>query len=183
MKGIYGSPRRLVTAATRRLCEAVRAVRPHEPVRFILMNTAGKRNRDLEESVSFGERCVIGLIRLLLPPHGDNEEAADYLRVSVGRNDGAVEWVVVRPDTLVDEETVTEYEVHPSPTRSAIFNAGKSSRINVAHFMAGPGYGRRDMETVAGADAGDLQPGKLLKRCSRQKENGIEHRRLRSGCQ
>ena len=31
---------------------------------------------------------------------------------------------------------MTAYDVHPSPTRSAIFNAGKTSRINVAHLMA-----------------------------------------------
>jgi hypothetical protein len=42
----------------------------------------------------------------------------------------------VRPDTLINEDEVTEYEVHPSPTRSAIFDAGKTSRINVGHFMA-----------------------------------------------
>jgi len=135
-KGIYGSPRRLVAVATRRLCEAVRATRPHHPVRFVLMNTAGNRNRELDEPISFGQRCVIGLIRLLLPPHIDNEMAADYLRVNVCQNDSAIEWVVVRPDTLVNEDSVIEYEAHPSPTRSAIFNAGKTSRINVSHFMA-----------------------------------------------
>jgi len=134
--GIYGSPRRLVAEGTRRLCEAVRAARPDHPVRFVLMNTAGNRNRDLEEPISFGHRCVIGLLRLLLPPHIDNEKAADYLRVNVGGNDSAIEWVTVRPDTLVNEESVTAYEVHLSPTRSAIFNAGKTSRINVAGFMA-----------------------------------------------
>ena len=137
LKGIYGAPRRLVTDATRRLCEAVRASRPREPVRFVLMNTTGNRNRDLDEPVSPAERCVVGLIRLLLPPHGDNEMAADYLRNNVSLNDGAIEWVVVRPDTLVNENCVTEYDVHPSPTRSALFNAGKTSRSNVAHFMAG----------------------------------------------
>lgn len=136
LKGIYGAPRRLVAEATRRLCEAVRATRRGQPVRFVLMNTAGSRNRDLAEPASFGQRCVIGLVRLLLPPHVDNETAADYLRVDVGPNDSAIEWVVVRPDTLVDEDGVTEYEVHPSPTRSAIFDAGRTSRINVAHFMA-----------------------------------------------
>jgi hypothetical protein len=47
-----------------------------------------------------------------------------------------IEWAVVRPDTLIDEDEVTEYELHPSPTRSAIFNPGKTSRINVGHFMA-----------------------------------------------
>ena len=136
MKGVYGSPRKLVAEATRRLCEVVRATRPDSPVRFVLMNTAGSRNPDRAEPISIGERCVVGMIRLLLPPHTDNESAANYLRARIGQNDGSVEWVVVRPDTLVDEVAATEYEVHPSPTRSAIFNAGKTSRINVAHFMA-----------------------------------------------
>lgn len=135
-KGMYGSPRRLVTDATRRLCEAVRATRPQVPVRFVLMNTAGNSNRDLGEPVSFGQRCVVGLVRLLVPPHADNEMAADYLRIKVGAGDGAIEWVVVRPDSLINEDDVTGYDVHPSPTRSAIFNAGKTSRVNVAHFMA-----------------------------------------------
>ncbi|NNE77598.1 MAG: NAD(P)-dependent oxidoreductase, partial [Pricia sp.] len=40
------------------------------------------------------------------------------------------------PDNLTNENEVTDYEVHPSPIRSAIFNPGKTSRINVAHFMA-----------------------------------------------
>jgi hypothetical protein len=100
------------------------------------MNTAGNSNRDLDESTSFGQRCVLGLVRLLLPPHVDNEKAADYLRSHIGQGAAAIEWAVVRPDTLVDEGDVSEYEAHPSPTRSAIFDAGKTSRINVAHFMA-----------------------------------------------
>ncbi|GGY11643.1 hypothetical protein GCM10007160_43200 [Litchfieldella qijiaojingensis] len=125
-----------MTDAVRRLCEAVWANRPQIPVRFVLMNTAGNSNRDLNEPVSLGHRSVVGLIRLLLPPHIDNEKAADYLRTSVGSNDSAIEWVAVRPDTLINENSVTEYAAHPSPTRSAIFNAGKTSRINVAHFMA-----------------------------------------------
>ncbi|MEO4047081.1 NAD(P)-binding oxidoreductase [Pseudomonas sp. CAU 1711] len=134
LRGIYGSPRRLVAHATRRLCQAVRERRPHRPVRFVLMNTAG--NRNLAEPVSLGQRCIVGLVRLLLPPHRDNELAAAYLRDHLGPNEDAIEWAVVRPDSLVDEGAVSSYEVHPAPTRSAIFNPGKSSRINVAHFMA-----------------------------------------------
>ena len=134
--GIYGKPRRLVTDATKRLCGAVQASPPARPTRFVLMNTAGNSNRDLDEPLSFGQKCIIGLLRLLLPPHVDNEEAADYLRVSAGQSDAAIEWVVVRPDTLIDEDEASEYELHPSPTRSAIFDPGKTSRVNVAHFMA-----------------------------------------------
>ena len=135
-KGMYGPPRRLVTDATRRLCSAIRANKSKEPVKFVLMNTAGNSNRDLHEQISFGQKCVVGLFRLLLPPHADNENAADYLRTQVGQNDGAIEWAVVRPDSLIDESEITEYEVHFSPTRSAIFDAGLTSRINVGYFMA-----------------------------------------------
>lgn len=136
LKGIYGAPRRLVTDATRRLCDAVRASSPDAPVRFVLMSTAGVRDRAREQAFSFAERCMVGLIRTLLPPHADNEQAAAWLHERIGQNKGPIEWVVVRPDTLIDEEAVTAYEVHPSPTRSPIFKAGKTSRINVAHFMS-----------------------------------------------
>jgi nucleoside-diphosphate-sugar epimerase len=135
-KGLFGHPRRLVTEATRRLCEAVKANGPDASTKFVLMNTAGNSNRDLVEPISFAQRCVIGLLRLLLPPHVDNEQAADFLRTSIGQDDAEIEWVVVRPDTLVNEDEVTEYDVHASPTRSAIFNPGVTSRINVGHFMA-----------------------------------------------
>jgi hypothetical protein len=100
------------------------------------MNTAGNSNRDIPERVSFGQKVVIWLLRALLPPHLDNERAADYLRTKIGQNNENIEWVTVRPDNLIDEGEVTEYEVHASPTRSAIFDAGVTSRINVAHFMA-----------------------------------------------
>ncbi|MGS1108243.1 NAD(P)H-binding protein [Achromobacter anxifer] len=136
LNGMYGAPRRLVADATRRLCTAIRVNRPDAPVRFVLMNTAGNSNRDLAEPVSFSQKYVVGLARLLLPPHADNEQASDYLRTQVGQTDCMVEWAVVRPDSLRDAAVVTAYEVHPSPTRSAIFNAGATSRIHVAHFMA-----------------------------------------------
>ena len=135
-KGIYGQPRKLVTDATRRLCEAIKANKPEQAVRFILMNTTANRNRDLNEPISFAQKCVIALLRLLLPPHVDNEKAADYLRTKIEQNNECIEWTAVRPDGLTNDDEVTDYEIHPSPTRSAIFNAGKISRINVGHFMA-----------------------------------------------
>ena len=135
-KGLYGHPRRLVTEATRRLCHAIKANKPETPVRFVLMNTTGNGNRDLSEKISFGQKSVIWLLRLLLPPHVDNEKAADFLRTKIGQNDSVIEWAAVRPDNLIDESEVSGYEVHSSPTRSAIFDAGTTSRINVGHFMA-----------------------------------------------
>jgi hypothetical protein len=100
------------------------------------MNTAGNSNRDLNEPVSFRERSVIGILRLTLPPHADNEKAADYLRVKIGQNNPYIEWAAVRPDTLINEDSVIEYSVHASLISSAIFNPGQTSRINVGHFMA-----------------------------------------------
>ena len=137
LTGIYGQPRRLVTDATRRLCNAIKANKSEEPTKFVLMNTAGNSNHDLHEPISFGQSCVIGLLCLLLPPQVDNEKATDYLRTKIGQNDGAIEWAAVRPDKLINEDKVTAYEVHSSPIRSAIFDPGLTSRINVGHFMAG----------------------------------------------
>jgi hypothetical protein len=136
LKGLFGQPRKLVTDAARRLCAAVKANAPQKPVKYVLMNTTGNWNRDLDEPMTFGERIVIGLLRLVLPPQVDNEQAADYLRTGIGQNDGMIEWAAVRPDGLIDEDTVTAYDVYPSPIRSAIFDAGQTSRINVGHFMA-----------------------------------------------
>ena len=136
LKGLFGHPRRLVTETARRLCNAIAENNPEKPVKYVLMNTTGNRNRDLDEPISFAQKCVIALLRLLLPPHVDNEKAADYLRTKIGKNNKVIEWTAVRPDGLIDEKTVSKYTLHPSPTRSAIFNAGKISRINVAHFMA-----------------------------------------------
>ncbi len=136
LKGIYGQPRKLVTDAARRLCNAIETNQPKNPVKYVLMNTTGNRNRDLNEPISIAQRCVIGLLRLLLPPHVDNEKAADFLRTQVGQNNQFIEWTAVRPDGLIDDDKVTEYEIYPSPIRSAIFNAGKVSRINVGNFMA-----------------------------------------------
>ena len=135
-KGVYGKPRRLVTETTRRLCEAIEASNLQNPVKFVLMNTSGNSNRDLNEPISTAQKSVIGLLRLLLPPHVDNEQAADYLRTVIGQNNKVVEWVAVRPVNLTNEKKVTEYEVYPSPVRSAIFDASQVSRINVAHLMA-----------------------------------------------
>ena len=136
LKGMFGHPRKLVTDATRRLCDAIKENSPEKPIKFVLMNTTGNSNRDLNEPISFAQKSVVGLLRLLLPPHADNEQAADYLRSKVGQNDQLIEWAAVRPDGLIDEDEVTPYDVHPSPIRSAIFDPGQTSRINVGHFIA-----------------------------------------------
>ena len=137
LKGIYGKPRLLVTDALKFICQSIKKnTSVNQKVKFVLMNTTGNQNRDLNEPISKGQKIVIGLVRLLVPPQVDNENAADYLRIDIGQKDDKIEWTAVRPDGLLDEDQVTEYEVHPSPIRSAIFDAGTTSRINVGHFMA-----------------------------------------------
>lgn len=44
-----------------------------------------------------------------------------------------VQWDLI---LLIDEPETTEFAVHPSRIRSAIFDAGVTSRINVGCFMA-----------------------------------------------
>jgi len=134
-KGIWGKPRRLVTDAVRRLSQAVVARGGDRVVKIILMNTCGVPNPDAGERVSTGERIVTGLLRVAVPPHADNEQAAAFLRKQIGPGHPQIEWVVVRPDTLTTDTQTSPYSVYPSPTRSAIFNAGKTSRTNVAAFM------------------------------------------------
>jgi len=135
-KGLFGPPYRLVTEATRKLCGAIKANDHPGKTKFVLMNTSGNSNRDLKEHVSGAQTVVIGLLRLLMPPHADNEKAADFLRTQVGQRDEKIEWAAVRPDSLINADQVTDYELFESPIRSAIFDPGKTSRINVAHFMA-----------------------------------------------
>jgi hypothetical protein len=133
---MFGHPRWLVTEATQRLCDIILQTKPEAPVKFVLMNTTGNVNKHAGETISKGQSVVVALIRHLLPPHADNEEAARYLQSHFGDNQKRVEWVAVRPDSLIDKESVSEYQVYASPIRSAIFDAGKTSRINVARFMS-----------------------------------------------
>ena len=135
-KGLFGKPRRLVTDAVRLVCQAIQKNSPQSPVKVVLMNTTGNRNRDLQEPYSIGEKIVMGLVRLLLPPQKDNEQAAEVLRNEIGHNDRDIEWVAVRPDSLINKDKVTDYTLHPSPIRSPVFDVGQTSRINVGNFMA-----------------------------------------------
>ena len=130
-RGIFGPPHRLVTETVRRLCEAA----ADQSIRFVLMNTTANRNGDLDEHFSPGQHVFLGLLRVFLPPHSDNVQAAGFLRAVIGQHHPTIQWVAVRPDALIDADSVSDYTAHPSPTRDSIFDPGRTSRINVAHFM------------------------------------------------
>jgi NAD dependent epimerase/dehydratase family enzyme len=135
-RGMFGKPRRLVSESIEKVTRVIESLKPANKVKVILMNTSANRNRDIPEIPPLSQRIVVSLLRWLLPPHVDNEQAADFLRTRVGSGHEFIEWVAVRPDGLVDETQVTEYAIHASPIRNVIFDAGATSRINVANFMA-----------------------------------------------
>lgn len=133
-KGMFGKPRMLVTNTVRNICDSV--VRKNNgTVKVILMNTTANRNGKSNEKYSLKDRIVLSILSIVLPPHRDNIRAATYLSQYIGEKNSCIEWTAVRPDTLIEEKEVTEYETIESPKRSPVFDAGKTSRINAAHFM------------------------------------------------
>lgn len=135
-KGMFGRPKLLVTETLQCICKAIKSLCLDRPVKVVLMNTTGNSNRDIPETPPLSQRIVVSILRVLLPPHVDNEKAADFLRTQIGQNNNAIEWTAVRPDALTDEKEVTAYNIQPSPIRNAIFDSGATSRINVGNFMA-----------------------------------------------
>ena len=135
LKGIFGRPHFLVTDVIKNICRAIKEGNPKSR-KIILMNTTGNRNRQEDEKYSVLDRIVLSIMRIVLPPQRDNEKAASYLQEHIGISDPQIEWVAVRPDTLIDKENESAYEIYASPRRSPVFNSGKTSRINVSKFMA-----------------------------------------------
>lgn len=133
-RGIFGKPRMLVTSSIRNICEALYRSKKSR-VKLILMNTTANRNKKIKEKYSFVDKIVLSLTSLLLPPQKDNVKVAEYLSYTIGDSNQKIEWTVVRPDTLINNEIESEYELLESPKQSPIFNAGKTSRINVSRFM------------------------------------------------
>lgn len=136
LKGMFGQPRRLVRDAIQKVAQTIETIDTGHKVKIILMNTTGNSNGDIPEKPPYSQRLVISLLRVMLPPHVDNENAADFLRVKVGQNNNNIEWVAVRPDELIDETQVSPYDINVSPIRNVIFDARTTSRINVADFMS-----------------------------------------------
>lgn len=134
MRGIFGHPRRLVTDSIRRVCEAVPPAQAPRH-RLIVMNTVGVAHRGVDPPVGVAERVVQGLLHVLIPPHVDNDQAAGYLNGRIGRRHATIDWCMPRPDTLVDHDQVSAYQLSASPSASALFGAAQTSRINVADVM------------------------------------------------
>jgi len=134
LKGIFGSPRDLVTRATTRLCRGVEALQPPAPVKFILMSSVSvNRPSGLDTRRGAFERAFLWALCGVLPPAKDNQRAADFLLEKIGPNNALVQWAVVRPDSLLPGD-VSEYTSHEGLVNS-LFAPGSTNMANVAHFM------------------------------------------------
>jgi hypothetical protein len=134
LKGIFGPPRDLVTQATRRLCRAIVAAQPTTPVKFILMSSVSVNQpagRDTRRGAF--EKGFLWMLRAVLPPARDNQEAADFLCETVGTSSSFVQWAAVRPDSLLEGD-VSEYTLHDNLV-SSLFRPDSTNIANVAHFM------------------------------------------------
>lgn len=134
LKGILGPPHDLVTRATGRVCRAITELRPPTPVRFVLMSSVSvNRPNRLDTRRGAVERAVVAVLRGLVPPARDNQEAADFLCGEIGQAHPFVRWVVVRPDSLL-EGGVSEYAVHEGLV-SSLAKPDQTAMSNVAHFI------------------------------------------------
>jgi len=132
-KGMFGNPRKLCTDAVRRLCMAIEKNNSAKSTKLILMSSVGIQNPNLDLKRRWPERLLLTVLRYTLPPHRDNETAAEHLHQVMGTQNMHIEWCAVRPDTLISAE-VSPYEVDASPS-TGIVSGRPTTRSNVAHFM------------------------------------------------
>ncbi|CAN5455904.1 SDR family oxidoreductase [soil metagenome] len=131
-QGIFFTPL-VVLEACKLLCGAI--LKSNKPCKIIEVNTIGIEKPDgTEIKRSLANNMVIGILKMLLPPFKGSALQAQYMFSEIGRENKLIEWVLVRPDGLQNEEVVTEYTLHESIPWT-IFKPLHTSRINVAHFM------------------------------------------------
>ena len=133
-KGIFGQPHDLVTRATMQLCRGIEALQPAKPVKLILMSSVSVNHPGgFDTRHWILEKAVVWIIRILVPPAEDNQQAANFLYGNIGMTSPFVQWVAVRPDTLLEGD-ISEYTLHEGLV-SSLFASDSSNMANVAHFM------------------------------------------------
>jgi nucleoside-diphosphate-sugar epimerase len=133
-RGLFGPPHLLVERSIRRVHEAVEVHPPAAPVHLILMSSVSVNLPERADTRrGSGERAYLGSLRAVLPPARDNQRAADFLAHELGPADPNLQWVAVRPDTLI-EGNVDEYTVHDTLVAS-IFKPDRTRMAHVAHFI------------------------------------------------
>jgi len=133
-QGVYGSPRDLVAQVVLRIARAAQALHSSPARRLVLMSSVSVNAPNGHDGRRGGfERSVLWAMRGVLPPASDNQRAADFLCHTIGPTHPHLEWVIVRPDTLVEGE-ISPYAVHPGLVAS-LFHPDNSTISNVAHFL------------------------------------------------
>ena len=151
LKGVFGPPRDLVTRATTGLWRGIAALQPAKPVKFILMSSVSVNHPGgLDTRRGKFEKTFVGILRGVVPPAKDNQQAANFLYGEIGTSNPFVQWAVVRPDTLLEGD-VSEYTLHEGLV-SSLFAPDSTNMANVAHFMC---------ELVTNPKAWDDWKGKL----------------------
>jgi nucleoside-diphosphate-sugar epimerase len=134
LKGVFGSPRDLVTQATTRLCRAIETLRPSHPVKFILMSSVSVNHPGgIDTCRGVLEKAFMWMLRGVLPPARDNQRSADFLYDAIGKDNPYVKWTAVRPDTLLEGD-LSHYVLHEGLV-SSLFAPDNTTMTNVAHFM------------------------------------------------
>lgn len=136
--GIFGDPKHLVSDSVKKVTDALlktsgQSIVHSVPKKFILMSSAGVDHPDAtDDRRSWIDRSMLYLIRRLIPPHSDNEEAGLVLH-RIGKA-STIDWVAVRPTNLVNNDNNTDYVIFDKPNGS-LFGNTQVSRQNVAKFM------------------------------------------------
>lgn len=134
LKGVFGAPHELVAPMVGRACAAAVALQPTVPMKIVLMSSVSVNQPGRRDARRGGvERAALGLMRALVPPAKDNQDAADFLLEYVGADNPFVQWVTVRCDTLRDGD-VTDYLLHEDIV-SSLARPDETNMSNVAHFM------------------------------------------------
>lgn len=133
-KGVFGSPRDVVTQAMMMLCRAIKALQPAKPVKLILLSSVSVNHPGgLETRRGMFEKGFVWILRAVLPPSKDNQQAVNFLYDKIGMDNPFIQWAVIRPDTFLEGE-VSEYTLHDGLV-SSLFAPDNTNMSNIAHFM------------------------------------------------
>jgi hypothetical protein len=134
IQGVFGPPRDLVTRAMMMLCRALKALQPAKPVKLILLSSVSVNHpRGLDARRGRFEKGFVWILRGLIPPSKDNQQAANFLYDNIGTGNPFIQWAVIRPDTF-REGDVSEYTLHEGLV-SSLFAPDDTNMSNIAHFM------------------------------------------------
>lgn len=132
--GLFGKPRMLCRDTVRRVCEVAHRLQPPSPIKVVVVSTEGVDRPDgSDPRRGLGERLVLAILWLLLPPVADNVGVVDYLAHEATANPH-VEFCAPRPSDMRDG-AAGAFTLHAT-LQNGIFNAGATTRANVGQFMA-----------------------------------------------